>query len=77
MRKYVSHALPEAIAYILKLSEWRFMMRRICIRSGKRLGVIFLTLGALIILALIMPPAFWAFALGATLICAGIAILSN
>ncbi len=50
-------------------------MRRICIRNGKRLGVLFLTLGTLIILALIMPPAFWCFALGAGLICAGIAII--
>jgi len=52
-------------------------MRRICIGRGKKLGVLFLTLGTIIILALIMPPIFWCFALGLALICAGIALIRN
>ncbi len=50
-------------------------MRRYCFRYGKKAGLVFLTLGAIIILALIMPPIFWCFALGVTLICIGLALL--
>ncbi len=52
-------------------------MRRICLRGGKKLGILFLTLGSIIILALIMPPIFWCFALGVALICAGLALLKH
>mgnify|MGYP000906272533 CR=1 FL=1 len=50
-------------------------MRRCFFRNSKKLGALFLTLGSLIILALIMPPIFWCFALGAALIIIGICLL--
>jgi hypothetical protein len=50
-------------------------MRRIYLRNCKKLGVIFLALGSILILALIMPPIFWCFAIGVALICLGLALL--
>ncbi len=46
-------------------------MKRCCGKKGK-LGLVVLAAGVLVILALILPPGFWLFALGAALIAAGI-----
>ena len=43
--------------------------------NGNKLGCLVIVAGVLIILALVLPPGFWWFALAIALICGGIWVL--
>ena len=45
--------------------------------NGNKLGCLVILAGVLIILALVLPPGFWWFALAIALICGGIWLLST
>lgn len=55
--------------------RWFFMCRRR--NNGNKLGCLVILAGVLIILALVLPPGFWWFALAIALICGGIWLIRS